>query len=401
MTITIRQEDVSSDLYHIYNDQSVVGSCKLYLSGCDVHHMHIDEMIFSQTVSIKDFVDALQCYAQSVHCRVIEYPWIYVYDDSSYHSDFFATVHVLVDDVVSTRKDNIVKITMGFSKEYICNDNKDIYSFYSSEYAMVHKTKPKNPKLWLSKAPHYDKVVDFVNVHFVDPLITAIPCPNGLTDLYVSMSIGNTVIDTWSKSEFFRLNKWRSSNIESYNIFYGHNNICSYKLFVINDLKFLGEDINTTNVYNSLEPFAQLSNVRYKVKKKFCVYMKKPPHFVVEPEVCALENIDLQTPTPQLFGYIYLIREREFLQGNQNVYKVGQTIQKGASLQLRRLQDYKKGSELCFVRQLQHGIAREIETKIKREFSNTLTKHPDGHEYFFGDMESMIDVINKHCNACR
>lgn len=46
------------------------------------------------------------------------------------------------------------------------------------------------------------------------------------------------------------------------------------------------------------------------------------------------------------YGYIYLIREREFVLRNEDVYKVGGTVQKTPSLQLKRLSNYKKGSQL-------------------------------------------------------
>lgn len=117
--------------------------------------------------------------------------------------------------------------------------------------------------------------------------------------------------------------------------------------------------------------------------------------------VYAYETVESQPSETLQFGYIYLIREREFLQANQNVYKVGHTVQRGASLQLRRLQDYKKGSELCFVRQVIHTMARDVETEIKKEFKASFTKHFDGHEFFYGSMEDMIDIINKHCVAIR
>lgn len=96
-------------------------------------------------------------------------------------------------------------------------------------------------------------------------------------------------------------------------------------------------------------------------------------------------------------GYIYLLREREFKMRGDNVYKVGRTIQGRCSLQLRRLNDYKKGSELCFVRQVNNIKVVEIETTIKAEFRKVFKRHADGHEYFYGDMEHMIDIINTVC----
>jgi hypothetical protein len=39
----------------------------------------------------------------------------------------------------------------------------------------------------------------------------------------------------------------------------------------------------------------------------------------------------------------------------------------------------------------------EIETLIKAEFRNCFRRHADGHEYVYGDMEQMIDIINNVC----
>ena len=94
-------------------------------------------------------------------------------------------------------------------------------------------------------------------------------------------------------------------------------------------------------------------------------------------------------------GYIYLLREREFLHNQQEVYKVGRTVQKGASLLLDRMKAYKKGSELCFMRQVPVDNVVLTETLIKTRFNQLFNRHPDGTEYFIGDMNDMIKVINQ------
>jgi hypothetical protein len=43
-----------------------------------------------------------------------------------------------------------------------------------------------------------------------------------------------------------------------------------------------------------------------------------------------------------MYGYIYLLREREFLDKGQHVYKVGRTEQEEPSQYLRRLRVIKK-----------------------------------------------------------
>ena len=98
------------------------------------------------------------------------------------------------------------------------------------------------------------------------------------------------------------------------------------------------------------------------------------------------------------FGYIYLIREREFLLREEDVYKVGATVQKTSTLQLDRLKKYKKGSQLLYTRICNAGIVFRIESKIKKEFRDNFNKHIDGYEYFIGNYQEMIDIINDVMN---
>ena len=95
----------------------------------------------------------------------------------------------------------------------------------------------------------------------------------------------------------------------------------------------------------------------------------------------------------QCFGYIYLIREREFYVKNEAVYKVGRTIQKNPSCFLERLRDYKKGSQLYAISPISTEQCVECETTIINKFRETFPKHDDGHEYFIGEPSLMWDII--------
>jgi hypothetical protein len=95
------------------------------------------------------------------------------------------------------------------------------------------------------------------------------------------------------------------------------------------------------------------------------------------------------------FGYIYLIREREFLDKNENVYKHGKTCLSDATLILPRLKHYKKGSELVFVMQVSVQNICAIENNITKRFKEILKKHNDGNEYFIGDPNMMMNEMFK------
>lgn len=95
----------------------------------------------------------------------------------------------------------------------------------------------------------------------------------------------------------------------------------------------------------------------------------------------------------KMVGYIYLIREREFLEKDLPIYKVGMTIQTPNN-QIERLKAYKKGSCIEISRKVDESRTREIESMIKTEFNACFEKHADGLEYFKGDVNHMLRIIN-------
>lgn len=93
------------------------------------------------------------------------------------------------------------------------------------------------------------------------------------------------------------------------------------------------------------------------------------------------------------FGYIYLIREREFLLRNEDVYKIGHHIQNTPTIMLKRINDYKKGSQLLCACICSADKVKQIEKNLKKIFKNTFKRHEDGHEYFIGDPNQMLRII--------
>lgn len=95
----------------------------------------------------------------------------------------------------------------------------------------------------------------------------------------------------------------------------------------------------------------------------------------------------------KLVGYIYLIREREMVDKNMEVYKVGMTTQE-PNLTIQRLKSYKKESELVHLMEVNDpDITRAVEQGIVNIFKDTFIPHPDGNEYFEGDRARMISII--------
>ena len=92
--------------------------------------------------------------------------------------------------------------------------------------------------------------------------------------------------------------------------------------------------------------------------------------------------------------YIYLLQEREFINTNQNVYKLGRTRQNN----LQRFKQYPKGSKLLL--QQICNDCYTLEKKLISDFKNKYKYRKElGNEYFEGDYNDMIkDIYNKITN---
>ena len=89
-----------------------------------------------------------------------------------------------------------------------------------------------------------------------------------------------------------------------------------------------------------------------------------------------------------LHEYIYLIKAREFVNSNENVYKVGRTSQD----QYKRFHGYPKGSLLLFHMNCKNSI--KMERLVLEKFKNKYTQRKDiGREYFEGEHKTMIRII--------
>ena len=88
-------------------------------------------------------------------------------------------------------------------------------------------------------------------------------------------------------------------------------------------------------------------------------------------------------------GYIYLIKEREFIKTNERIYKLGHTRKSYVN---NRLIKYPKNSKLILV--FTTDNPRQIETKIKNIFKIIFIHRTDiGLEYFEGDEHSMLYAL--------
>lgn len=92
-------------------------------------------------------------------------------------------------------------------------------------------------------------------------------------------------------------------------------------------------------------------------------------------------------------AYIYLIREREFLLRNEQVFKIGRSAQFADRVIKRVATGYKKGSEIWLTIRCPILLYKEVESSLKSTFCHRFEKHGDGSEYFKGSPLDMIKLI--------
>lgn len=113
---------------------------------------------------------------------------------------------------------------------------------------------------------------------------------------------------------------------------------------------------------------------------------------LLEQQANTLASSGLTVNYVPMKAYIYLLREREFLLRKENVYKVGRTKQL-ADNRIKRVESYKKGSEVILVVNTKVNLNERIERNIINLFNKEFIRHSDGHEYFIGDPDRMIKLI--------
>lgn len=91
-------------------------------------------------------------------------------------------------------------------------------------------------------------------------------------------------------------------------------------------------------------------------------------------------------------NFIYLIKEREFIRLNENIYKLGRTKQEPN----RRLTGYPKNSEVLLFVQVRN--CESMENRLIKSFKKKfIHKREYGREYFEGDKEKMMIEIYAKC----
>lgn len=91
--------------------------------------------------------------------------------------------------------------------------------------------------------------------------------------------------------------------------------------------------------------------------------------------------------------YVYLLKEREFVKTNENIYKIGKSTQ----INLSRFSQYPNGSILYF--QMICKDCNKIERNVINKFRVKYINRTDiGHEYFEGNYDDMIDDIYYEIN---
>jgi hypothetical protein len=126
-----------------------------------------------------------------------------------------------------------------------------------------------------------------------------------------------------------------------------------------------------------------------KCMKNFSNTSNKSAH--IKNNNCKLKNFMLNLnylTIPEIYNFIYLIKEREFIITSKNIYKIGKTTQQNN----KRLNAYPKGSVLIF--HMMCNDCDKIEKILLKKFRNIfIIKKEYGNEYFEGNHLEMIKTI--------
>jgi hypothetical protein len=89
-------------------------------------------------------------------------------------------------------------------------------------------------------------------------------------------------------------------------------------------------------------------------------------------------------------GYLYLLREREFIKTNELIFKVGKTTQN----LYQRINKYPKDSELIMA--IRVADCHTAETALLKELRRKYIQRRDiGHEYFEGEQQEFMKELSK------
>jgi hypothetical protein len=106
--------------------------------------------------------------------------------------------------------------------------------------------------------------------------------------------------------------------------------------------------------------------------------------------ITSLENQNVNPGIKVQNQFIYILKEREFVKSNEEIYKIGKT----RSL-TNRIGDYPKGSKLKLIYPCE-GMDT-IEKELLLLFDEKFIRMVDvGREYFRGDLNVMVNLVTNH-----
>lgn len=96
-------------------------------------------------------------------------------------------------------------------------------------------------------------------------------------------------------------------------------------------------------------------------------------------------------------GYIYLIKLAKFVLEDKDIYKVGRTDQSNMN---NRLRNYDRDYKLFYSIYVEDPV--KVEREILKKFNTEFKRYNEGDykfvkEYFEGDKDIMINIINNVC----
>jgi hypothetical protein len=230
-------------------------------------------------------------------------------------------------------------------------------------------------------------------------------------DIEFTLKINNKY---YTSNEFtfnYRLNKIINiiddSMCETYMLYDEHNKF-NYKCYNITGLLMFENNNEYANCfftqrdrlrqqkeYNECKyPYPQLIKLFNEIHTDFPQKITNFPKYTYSPILLPdiTENINNNLPENGC-NYIYIIQEREFINANQPVYKIGKTTKE---IQ-KRCSQYPKSSKLLFTQHVDncHEVEKNIIKKLTENFKN---RKDIGREYFEGNIKNIMKDVFEICN---
>lgn len=129
------------------------------------------------------------------------------------------------------------------------------------------------------------------------------------------------------------------------------------------------------------------------MNRLLCCY--KPNHktnsiHIIQDAFKELQNVINESCDSKNYGHIYMIKEREFVNANLNVYKIGKSTKI-----VNRMPSYPKNSLIYFIVYVPYDVHKIEKILISECDKNFIQRQDIGREYYECNLQSIMHLLNE------